>query len=182
MVAVLCVSKRSVYKQLDCEVYDTERDARTFPGDMPIVAHPPCRAWSAYCAHQAKPEPSEKELGLWCCEQLKSCGGVLEQPAHSRLFSAGGLPLPGEPHGDLWSMAVDQSWWGDSRKKATWLCFSGISPMDVEVPYKLHEPRGDRRRWQLMSKTQRSATNLAMAIWLLDVASKARVNSYGRTS
>ena len=97
-VAALCVGPRSVYKTLpDVEAYDQARDARTFPGGMPIVGHPPCRSWSAYCAHQAKPEPGERELALWVIEQLRREGGVLEQPAHSRLWAAAGLPIPGNP-------------------------------------------------------------------------------------
>ena len=97
LVSVLCASRNSVYKTLDAvDVYDATRDARTFPGNTPIIAHPPCRSWSAFCRHQAKPEPGEAELGLWCAEQLRKCGGVLEQPAHSRLFAAAGLPLPNQ--------------------------------------------------------------------------------------
>ena len=64
-IAVLCVQKNNHYRGMEgVEVYDKQRDARTFPGGMPVVAHPPCRAWSAFCRHQAKPEPGEKALGL----------------------------------------------------------------------------------------------------------------------
>lgn len=179
MVAVLCAARNSIYHTMEgVDVYDLSRDARTFQGGQPIVAHPPCRSWSAYCAHQAKPEPGERELGIWCCEQLKQWGGVLEQPAHSRLFAAGGLPLPGEPERDgLWSIQVDQAWWGDSRKKATWLCFSRIERESVEVPFLLRPTTaGDRRRWQVMSKHQRSATPAAFAEWLVDVAVRAAMS------
>jgi len=174
-VSVLCCARKSIYHEMeDVIAYDIKKDARTFPGDTPIVAHPPCRAWSAYCAHQAKPFPGEKDLGLWCCEQLKVCGGVLEHPAHSRLFSAAELPLPGEPAGDLWSIAVDQFWWGDSRKKSTWLCFSGVDRSIVEIPIRLRSStKGDRRRWQSMSRSQRSATNIHFAEWLVEVARKS---------
>ena len=170
MVAVLCASRTSIYHSLGVDVYDDTRDAMTFPGDQPVIAHPPCRAWSAFCAHQAKPEPGEKDLGLWCCEQLKQCGGVLEHPAHSRMFAAAGLPLPGERCGGLWSMAVDQSWWGDSRKKGTWLCFSRVAKENIEVPFILRDSSGDRRRWQVMSKRQRAETCIQFAEWLISVA------------
>ena len=170
-VAVLCAARNSVYHQMeDVDVYDLDRDARTFPGGLPVVAHPPCRAWSAYCAHQAKPEPGEKELGIWCCEQLRQHGGVLEQPAHSRLFAAAKLPIPGLRTGHLWSLAVRQSWWGHPVHKATWLCFSRINQSDVEVPLRLRDTRGDRRGWQVMSKNQRSATCPEFADWLVNIA------------
>ena len=172
MIAALCVSRVSIYKTIQgVECYDIDRDARMFNGGMSIVAHPPCRAWSAYCAHQAKPLPGEKELGLWCAEKLRECGGVLEHPAYSRLFDAAGLPKPGQPEcGGMWSMAVDQSWWGDPRKKSTWLCFSNVPRTEIEVPFVLRSCRGDRRRWQVMSKHQRSATCEGFARWLVDCA------------
>lgn len=174
-VAVLCVAPKSIYRTLPgVECYDAKRDARTFTGGMPVVAHPPCRTWSAYCAHQAKPEPGERELGPLCVRWLKLCGGILEHPAHSRLFDFCELPKPGETFDGLWTAAVWQAWWGDSRTKATWLCFSGIKPSDVKFPLQLHEPHGDRRRWQLMSHTRRSATCPEFAAWLVETARKAQ--------
>jgi hypothetical protein len=171
-VAVLCAARNSVYKGLDgVEVFDIDRDARTYCGGLPVVCHPPCRAWSAYCAHQAKPLPGEKDLAPMCVSRLRECGGVLEHPAHSRLWDELSLPKPSEPQRDgLWAMAVKQAWWGDSRTKATWLLFSGVCPNDIEVPLRLHNPAGDRRRWQVMSKHQRAATCPAFAKWLIGVA------------
>ena len=176
-VAVLCAARNSVYHALPgVEVYDAARDARTFAGGMPIIAHPPCRAWSKYTRHQAKPEPGEAELGLWCCEKLRECGGVLEQPTHSLLWDAAGLPVPGRFHGaDLWSMEVWQAWWGYPTKKTTWLAFCGVEPSDVHPQYRLHPRGGDQRRFELMSKNQRSATNQVFARWLVDLARKSRV-------
>ena len=171
LVAVLCCSPKSIYHSMaGVECYDIKRDVRTFAGGMPVVGHPPCRSWSAYCAHQAKPLPGEKELGPLCVAWLRECGGVLEHPAHSRLFDHCGLPKPGESHGDLWTAEVLQAWWNDTRTKTTWLCFSRIAPNVVQFPFALHSPSGDRRRWQLMSKAQRSATNPAMATWLVETA------------
>jgi hypothetical protein len=170
-IAVLCVAPNSVYKRISgIEAYDMARDARTFPGGMPVVAHPPCRAWSAHTAHQAKPMPGEKELGLWCANQLKEWGGVLEQPAHSRLFDATGLPKPGERNSGLWTIEVWQAWWGYPMRKATWLCFAGVWPMNIHVPLVLHSNGCDRRREQLMSKHQRSATTEEFARWLVAAA------------
>lgn len=172
MIAILCASRNSIYKTLeDVDVYDIDRDARGFVGGCPVVAHPPCRAWSAFCAHQAKPAQGEKDLGMWCCEMLKQCGGVLEQPAHSRLFKAGGLPRPKDGRvGDLWSIYVEQAWWGFPFKKGTWLCFCGVDPSSVVVPFVLRDPRGDRQRWNTKSKNQRAATCESFARWLVDVA------------
>lgn len=180
-VAVLCVAAKSVYRSLpNVECYDLRRDVRSFVGGMPVVAHPPCRSWSAYCAHQAKPLPGEKELGPLCVNWLRECGGVLEHPAHSRLFDACKLPKPGWTVGwhkdemPIWSTEVLQGWWGDTRSKTTWLCFFGITPPDVRIPFRFVDADGDRRRWQLMSKTQRSATHPALAEWLVQTARLAK--------
>lgn len=175
-VAILCAARTSVYHELDnLEVYDQERDARTFAGGLPVVAHPPCRAWSATCRQLAKPEPGEIELGLFCCEKLKECGGVLEQPAHSHLFDAGQLPKPLEKVSEngLFTLAVFQAWWGYPMKKSTWLCFSGIDPRAVELPLRLHNRGKDWRKQQLMSKRQRSETTREFAEWLIDIARTA---------
>lgn len=176
-IAILCAARNSIYKKMEgVEVYDSKRDCRTFSGGMPVVAHPPCRAWSAYCAHQAKPSIGEKELAPYCVGVLRVCGGVLEHPAHSRLWTTMGLPHPGAVGDDgWWSMEVKQSWWGDTRQKTTWLLFSGISPDELpEMPYRLHDTKGDRRRWQLMSKHQRAATCPEFAEWLVEVARRVR--------
>jgi len=170
-IAALCVSRNSPYKRMEgVDAYDMDRDATTFDGGKPVVAHPPCRAWSRHCAHQAKPLPGEKDLGLFCAEALRTCGGVLEHPAGSRLFDAAGLPKPGERDGSTWTIEVWQAWWGYPMKKATWLCFHGVLQDSINLPFRLHPRGGDRRREQLMSKTERSATVPAMAEWLVAAA------------
>lgn len=173
-VAVLCAARKSVYHGMpDVEVYDQARDARTFPGGMPIVAHPPCSGWSAMCRHQAKPEPGDMELGLWCADRLRECGGVLEQPAFSHLFAEAGLPYPGQAFGDVWTAEVWQAWWGYSMRKKTWLAFCRVDQSSVVFPMRLHPRGGDRRTEQVMSRQQRSATPLAFAEWLVAIARTA---------
>ena len=184
-VAILCCSSRSAYRGMESvELYDERRDARTFEGGMPVVAHPPCRAWSAYTRHQAKPEPGEKALGLWCVEQVIRWGGILEQPAHSRLFQASGLPKPGSKPFAVtrmgsatspfdcvgWSTEVWQCWWGFFQMKQTWLFFSRIRRDAVQFPLSLHPEGGDKRAWQLASKQGRSRTTEAFAKWLVETA------------
>lgn len=125
--------------------------------------------WSKYCKQQAKPEPGEKELGIWCARQVQQWGGILEQPAGSELFQAANLPMPGlTSRADSWSIEVWQAWWGYPMKKKTWLYFSNISPKDVQFPYALHSAGSDGRREQVMSKNQRSATTMKMAMWFIE--------------
>ena len=176
-VAVLCCKTTSHYKRIaGVECYDASRDVRTFAGGMPVVAHPPCRAWSAFCAHQARPEPGEKDIGPLCVEWLRKCGGVLEHPAHSRLWQACNLPLPGESDGGLWTIAVWQSWWGFPMGiKRTWLCFHGISKRDIHTPLRLRGQGADRGLWATGSKSWRDRTTDEFADWLVDAARRCRI-------
>lgn len=98
---------------------------------------------------------------------------MLEHPAHSRLFAAAGLPMPGCRIGDLFTVPVLQAWWGYPMRKATWLCFSRVDVRQLEIPYREHDSRaglGDRRRQQVMSKNQRAATCEPLAHWLVAAA------------
>lgn len=174
-VAVLCAGPRSNYLGLDgVDIFDRKRDARTFERGMPVIAHPPCRAWSVRCKHQAKPEPGEKELGIWCADQLRRWGGILEQPAHSELFAAAGLPIPGKQSSRLfWAVEVWQGWWGTPTIKRTWLAFCGIDRSQVNFPFKLCAAGGDKRAWKCLSAHQRSRTPVQFASWLVSYARTA---------
>ena len=187
-VAILCASTGSVYHTLrGLDVYDPRRDAWTFPGGMPCIAHPPCRTWSALCSHQVKLSEEDKSyeqaLGLLCAEAVKACGGILEQPAHSRLFEAAGLPLPNEPGtDDSWSAVFDQAWWGFMIRKRTWLYFRGIPRQLVQAPLVLRDPPPGYDHWVWSIKKNmggyggaRSATPPAFARWLVNLARQANV-------
>ena len=176
IVSVLFAARNSVYKQMEgVEVFDIVRNAKTFLGNTPIVAHPPCRAWSAFLSHQAKPEVGEKELGLWACEQLRKCGGVLEHPAHSRLFGAGNLPIPGNgERGGIWSLEVLQRWWGYPLQKRTWLAFCGVPQRTIEIPYILSSREVP---FSSMSKHQRAATCMPFAKFLVSAARSSVLNT-----
>jgi hypothetical protein len=48
-VAILYAARKTAYRDIaGVEIYDEDRDARTFPGGMPVIAHPPCRRWTRY--------------------------------------------------------------------------------------------------------------------------------------
>ena len=170
-VAALCVAPVSVYHSMPgVTAWNKARDARTFPADRPAVYHPPCRGWSRSYSTIAKPEPREKELGLLCCDWLKRTGGVLEQPAHSALFAAGGLPQPGHTIGHLTTIEVLQSWWGYPTRKRTWLCFSGVDISQLELPFQLRHVHREGLLFERMSQKQRSHTTEAFAEFLISAA------------
>jgi len=138
-VAVLFARADSNYKAMpECDVYDIERDARTFTGGMPVVAHPPCRAWGSFRAI-AKPRPGEKELALFAIEQVRTFGGVLEHPKGSTLWPTAGLPAPGRRDAfGGWTLPIFQNWFGHRAEKATLLYIVGCEPADVPpLPFRL---------------------------------------------
>lgn len=136
-VAVLFARKDSVYKSLPgCDVWDIERDARLWPGGLPIVAHPPCRTWGRL-RHFAKAPEGESELALWVIEQIHKYGGVLEHPAGSLLWATANLPKPGEVDERGFTLWISQFWFGHRADKPTWLYVSGLIPADLPpIPFE----------------------------------------------
>ncbi len=176
MIAALFVSGRSIYKHLPgVDAYDSKRDARTFRANTPAVAHPPCRLWSKTLRHQAKsPAPLEEmECGRWAVRTILKCGGVLEQPAGSHLFAEMGLTVPMRPpHGQFFTMYVEQSWFGYASRKATWLLIAGVPFHQVPpVPFSLVERANGITG---LSSAARSRTMPAFAKWLCEIARRAK--------
>jgi len=76
----------SAYKKRDAwDVYDIDRDATKYNGNLPVVCHPPCRAWGRL-SHMASPREGEKELAIWSLEKLNQVGGIVEHPSGSKLW------------------------------------------------------------------------------------------------
>lgn len=127
--AVLFARTDSIYKTLDCEVWDAQRDALNWKGGAPLVAHPPCRSWGRLRKF-AKPLPGEKDLARWAVSQVRTFCGVLEHPAWSTLWLDQGLPSPGDGVDSYggWTLPVSQKWWGHKAEKLTWLYIVGCSP------------------------------------------------------
>jgi hypothetical protein len=176
-VAVLFARRDSVYKTLPgCDVYDIDRDARTWPGGCPVIAHPPCRAWGGL-RHFARPRPDEKALALFAVDQVRRNGGVLEHPTASTLWAAAGLPRPGGTHRDSfggWSLQVLQFWWGHRANKSTWLYIVGCEPANLpDFPLILGKASCVVER---IPKWEREATPPKFAEWLFKLAQKCEVN------
>lgn len=191
MIAVLFARSDSVYKALDCDVWDIERDARNWPGGVPVVAHPPCRAWGRLRA-LANPRHDEKPLALFAVGQVRRFGGVVEHPAHSTLWGAAGLPAPGRGADKFggWTLPIFQSWFGHRAEKATFLYIVGCVPAQMPVfPFSMGEAshivgssgrcadgsrlhKGDRGWRPEITKAEREHTPEPLARWLLQVAER----------
>lgn len=184
-VAVLFARGDSVYKTFpECDVFDAERDARTYAGGLPVVAHPPCRAWGAF-AMFAKPREDEKALAPWAVDMVRRNGGVLEHPAASRLWPELGLPEPGQGFDKFggWTLGIHQHWWGHRAEKKTRLYIAGCSPRDIpDIPMSLGYPthvigdvgRAGKNKRPEVSKAEREHTPPQLALWLCDLAAIAR--------
>jgi len=188
-VAVLFARADSIYKLIDgADVYDMSRDARTFVGGLPVVAHPPCRAWGRL-RQFANPRADEKDLALFAVEQVRVNGGVLEHPAGSTLWDAAGLPRPGQGRDAFggFTLPIDQFWFGHKAAKKTWLYVCGVSPRDVpsfpmvfgipsHVVDRSARPDGTRAKkgdldWRpVLGKADREHTPVALGVWLCDLA------------
>lgn len=197
-VAVLFARSDSVYKSIPgCDVFDADRDARSFAGGMPVVAHPPCRAWGKLRKF-AKPREDEMALSPWAVDQVRSFGGVLEHPYSSQLWPHCSLPATGERDSfGGWTMVIDQDWFGHKAEKRTKLYIVGIEPRDIPpLPFRIEEPThvlaSDRRSgpgrdsprlrkgepgWRPeISKAEREHTPRPLAEWLVELARRIAAN------
>lgn len=184
-VAVLFARSDSIYKTIPvCDVYDKERDARNFTGGMPVICHPPCRAWGRLRAF-AKPEPGEMDLARWSVQLVRQFGGVLEHPETSVLWKEQGLPLGLEVDKfGGYTVSVDQFWWGHKARKRTWLYIVGIDRSELPiVPIRFdaitHTISSTMRRGRAKpqtTKAEREHTPQKFAEWLVSVAESIEIN------
>lgn len=153
MIAALFVETDGCYFGLpNVEPWDRSRDARTYAGPHPVVAHPPCKRWGRFF-HGSTRKPHQYRLGadegtfyaaLWA---VRTFGGVLEHPADSRAWEWFGLRAP--PRSGGWITAdrlggvtcyVEQGHYGHMARKPTWLYAAGI-----EILPELRWGEGEQR-------------------------------------
>ena len=178
-VAVLFARSDSIYKTMPgCDVYDKDRDALSYAGSLPVIAHPPCRGW-ARLRQFAKPEPGEKELAFFAVNKIRQCGGVLEHPEASRLWPEYDLPPAGErdAYGGF-TFPLSQFWFGHKAEKRTWLYICGIEPgslppFEIILGQPSHVVSTSKRKDGVvrpeLSKADRERTPPAFAQWLFDL-------------
>lgn len=184
-VAALFVDPRGVYPRLVEEWFDEERDARSYAGTLPVVAHPPCGPW-ARLRHLSKRDLPE--LAPWAVALVRRVGGVLEHPAMSTLWSALDLPRPGDLPDRFGGQTIEvcQVDWGHPARKRTWLYIVGAKSLPPFPPPRepTHWASGSRSTdstrtkqgqpvppgIKVCSARQRRRTPEAFALWLLEIA------------
>lgn len=144
MIAALFVETGGCYFGLpNVEPWDILRDARTYQGTFPVVAHPPCQRWGRFW-HGSTRKPHQFQLGddsgcfASALANVRRCGGVLEHPADSHAWDAFGLAKPSRKGG--WVKADDvgftccvfQGHYGHQAGKATWLYAVGVDLPDLK--------------------------------------------------
>lgn len=144
-VVALYVDPRGPYPKLVREWYDEARDARTYAGPWPVVAHPPCERWGRYWGGgpMLHGTPNQKLLGdddgrfEHALSMVRRFGGVLEHPEATHAFRAFGLTRPPKSGGWVsaeggWTCCVEQGHYGHQARKATWLYVaSSTRPPDL---------------------------------------------------
>jgi hypothetical protein len=150
VVDALYVDPKGIYPRLlgPEHCWDEARDARTYAGPGPVVAHPPCQRWGRYWSGG----PSVRTPRLLgddggCFEAalaaVRQFGGVLEHPEASHAFAAYGLAKPRWRTG--WVQAGDglghvccvaQGNYGHAARKLTWLYAVGVAlpELDWSIP------------------------------------------------
>lgn len=127
-IAVLCAAPGSHYYEIPgLDVYDRDRDARSFIGSVPIIAHPPCAQWSRLRMF-ARVDPGTKALANWCYDRWLCNGGVFEHPVSSLVWkefdwSAGRL------------YKVDLKDFGFGARKTTILAFRKCGPSSMPISF-----------------------------------------------
>lgn len=143
-VAALYVEACGVYCNLPgVECWDEERDARTYTGPHPVVAHPPCQRWGRFW-HGSTRKPHQYRLGedagcfAAALTSVRNYGGVLEHPAHSHAWRWFGLTTPLAAGGWVpadafggWTCHVEQGHYGHMSRKPTWLYAGGVALLDL---------------------------------------------------
>jgi hypothetical protein len=138
-IAALFVDPRGPYaNREDIDAWDIERDARTFVGPGPVVAHPPCQRWGRYwsggpSAKVRREKGDDDGCFLAAVRAVRRWNGVLEHPEASHAWHKFGIRSPPRKGGWIesgfagWTCCVEQGHYGHPARKATWLYYVGYT-------------------------------------------------------
>ncbi len=199
-VAALFIDPSGPYPGLVGAEYcwDIDRDARTYPGRCPVVAHPPCQLWVNFAALNFKRYGGEhnrpgNDGGAFASAlaSVRRWGGVLEHPASSNAWAAHGLTRPpkgrtGWVYNGLsdreYVCEVWQSAYGHKARKRTWLFYASPSPcrppfqLCWERPLGTHQVGWFDRIKPTLSKREASRSPDAFARELVRLAQVSGIN------
>lgn len=149
-VAALFVDPRGVYSDMPgVDPWGEDRDATTYTGDDPVVAHPPCSRWCRLAglveARWGHERGEDGGLFASALANVRRVGGVLEHLAYSDAWPAFDIPKPPRHGGWIrllcggWTCHVEQGRYGHPAKKATWLYAYGVEPPTMRWGHIAHQ-------------------------------------------
>lgn len=193
-VAALYVDHLGPYPKLpavDC--WDIKRDARSYDGPDPVVAHPPCGPWSKLRHLCNAATLATADCAPRALEQVRKFGGVLERPTNSRLWKHDAELARHTPRFRCgyvdrfggYCMTVRQVEWGHCCDKPTWLYLVGVPVTALTFPpMPGREPThcvctGPRqlKRLPVASKQLKRRSPPLFAEWLVSLARASRVST-----
>lgn len=202
MVAALFVETNGCYFGLpNVEPWDRARDARTYAGPHPVVAHPPCERWGRYWGGAPLTWPRLTQGNDGGCfaaalHAVRVFGGILEHPEGSHAWRWFQLTTPPRDGGWVkadwlggWTCCVEQGHYGHRARKATWLYANKVEPPSlkwgsapgdfVRLDEGFHSAEERARAiktgaCQRLSKRQRAATPDEFRDLLISIAATAK--------
>ena len=151
------------------------RDARSYAGPYPVVAHPPCGPWGRF-RRRYKGGEGARDCGPVAVEQVRRFGGVLEHPAYSKLWDECEMPFPGDfDRFGGFTLQVEQCDFGHPARKPTWLYLSSVTTIpDFPPPGKptacMVRLRRNPHELPEVPKRHRHITPGGLAAWMLAAA------------
>lgn len=194
-VAALFIQPDGVYSAMpDVDPWPEARDACTYDGPLPVVAHPPCQRWSRlgaanYARWGGEHNRPGNDSGCFASAlaAVRKWGVVLEHPAKSHAWATFGLTAPEFgmwcKSGEGWTCEVWQSAYGHRAAKATWLYYHGpgfpqLAPLFDRKPgthqVGFQDQRGKAANKPTLSKRESNATPPDFARWLVELAAASR--------
>ena len=149
MIAALYVQAGGCYYGLsDVDPWDEARDARTYAGPHPVVAHPPCQRWGKLWAGQPlfikrtgirKIKGDDGGCFAAALHAVRTWGGVIEHPWGSHAWPWFGLNTPpregrwiaADFYGG-WTCCVEQGRYGHYARKPTMLLAYGCDLPEMD--------------------------------------------------
>jgi hypothetical protein len=142
-VAALYVETQGAYYGLaGVDPWDEARDARTYEGPHPVVAHPPCQRWGKMWFGQPltvkltgvrKIKGDDGGCFAAALGAVRTVGGILEHPWGSHAWPHFGLNVPPRSGGWIaadfiggWTCCVEQGRYGHYARKPTLLYAYGV--------------------------------------------------------
>lgn len=148
-VAALFVQTGGGYYGLPgVDPWDEARDARTYSGPHPVVAHPPCQRWGKLWAGAPlvikrtgirKVKGDDDGCFASALYAVRGFGGVLEHPWGSHAWPHFGLRVPPRAGGWIradvqggWTCCVEQGRYGHYARKPTLLYACGVDLPELD--------------------------------------------------